>query len=120
MTHQQDPPPQPSRLQVVATAMAASVFLLPVLLGKLFELIIKAINPDDVNVGSGLAYLRPLIIVTFSLMGIWFVTTLVSTFLLQRREGAAARTVWIVLGVQVVLGLSFLVVQSALDGIIDQ
>ena len=43
---------KPSRLQSIATAMAASVFLLPVVLGKLFELILKSINPDDIT-GTG-------------------------------------------------------------------
>ena len=39
---------QPSRMQAVATAMAASVFLLPVVVGKLLELVLKGTNPDGV------------------------------------------------------------------------
>ena len=110
----------PSRLQSLATAMAASVFLLPVALGKLFELILKGLNPDKIDVTVPLAYLRTLLIVSFSLVGIWLAVTVVTTVVLQRREGGAvARTTWIVLGVQVVLGLLFLVLQGMLNGIND-
>ncbi|MGV8846546.1 hypothetical protein [Tessaracoccus sp.] len=115
-----DRPVRPSRLQSVATAMAASVFLLPVTLGKLFELFLKGINPDDIDVSVPLAYLQTLLVVSFSLVGIWLIVTVVTTVILQRREGApVARTPWIVLGVQVVLGLLFVVVQGLLNGIND-
>ncbi len=113
-------PPTLSRLQSTATAMAASVFLLPVVLGKLFELILKGINPDNIDVSVPLAYLRTLLVVSFSLVGVWLIVTVVTTVVLQRREGAsAARTPWIVLGVQVVLGVLFVVLQGALNGIND-
>ena len=109
---------KPSRLQSIATAMAASVFLLPVVLGKLFELILKSVNPDDIDVTVPLAYLQTLLVVSFSLVSIWLVVTVVVTVVLQRREGAAAaRAPWTVLVVQVVLGVLFVALQGVLNGI---
>ncbi|MEO7589549.1 MAG: hypothetical protein ABIS84_16130 [Arachnia sp.] len=109
---------KPSRLQSIATAMAASVFLLPVVLGKLFELILKSINPDDIDITVPLAYLQTLLVVSFSLVGVWLVATVATTVVLQRREGAAvARVPWIVIVVQVVLGVLFVVLQGLLNGI---
>lgn len=109
---------KPSRLQTVAMAMASGVFLLPIMLGKLFEMIIKAINPDGVTVSHELAYLQSRLVVSFSLVGVGLIITLVTIFTLQRREGAAvARPAWVVLGVQVVLGLLLLLVQGMVDNV---
>ncbi|MDO5734921.1 MAG: hypothetical protein Q4P15_00435 [Propionibacteriaceae bacterium] len=113
-------PAPPSRLQMVATAMASSVFLLPLVLGKLFELVLKSINPDDIDVTVPLAYLRQLLAVSFSLLALWLVATVAATVVLHRREGStAARLVWVVLGVQVALGLVYLLLQGTLNGIND-
>ncbi|RMB61726.1 hypothetical protein EAX62_03630 [Tessaracoccus antarcticus] len=107
-------------MQTAATIMAASVFLLPVALGKVAELILKSTNPDDIDVTVPLAYLRTLLVVSFSLTGIWLVVAVATLVVLQRREGtAAARNAWLVLGVQVVLGVLFLVLQGVLNGVND-
>lgn len=94
---------------------------MPIVLGKLFELIFKALNPDDVNIESDLAYLLQRLLVSFSLLGTWLVVTVLVIIRLQRREGtASSRAPWVVLGVQLLLGVLFLLVQRWLDGLTPQ
>lgn len=111
---------RPSRLQLVATLMASSVFMLPLVIGKAVELFLKGTNPDNVDVTQGLAYLSPMLITSFVTFGLWLVASGVVVYLLHRRDAAAARLPWLVLGSQMLLGLLFLALQGVLNGITSQ
>ncbi len=109
---------RPSSLQIGATAAASSVFLLPVVVGKLLEFILKNINPDQVDITASLAYLRPLLITSFTTLGVLLGITVMLILMLQRKQGGgAARLPWVILGVQLVLGLIYLVLQLLINRI---
>ncbi|MDT0202435.1 hypothetical protein [Nocardioides sp. AE5] len=110
--------PAPSRGQVVATVMAAAFALFPVVIGRLGELFAKLANPDAVDVSQDLAYLRPLLVFGFVVGLAWMAIVVATVIRLQRREGRdAARLPWLVLGVQVLLGVVILVLQLVINAI---
>lgn len=89
-----------------ATLFAASALLAPAALGSWLAAIIKAINPDGVDVTHELAYLRPILVVGFVLAGLFVVGSALVYLRTQSVHGpAAARTAWLVLGVQVLLAV---------------
>lgn len=90
--------------QRLALMLSASVFMLPYAVGRVLEIIVKAINPDNVDVTNGLAYLRPLVYIGIALYAVMLVATVLVLVRLQRSEGrGAARAPWVVLITQVVL-----------------
>lgn len=88
-----------------ATLFAASALLAPAALGSWFAAAIKAINPDGVDVTHELAYLRPILVGGFVLAGLFVVASALVNLRTQSVHGAAARTAWLVLGVQLLLAV---------------
>lgn len=106
---------RPSRMRTLAIVMAAGSLFAAIAIGKLIELVLKAVNPDDVDVSNGLAYLRPLLITAWAIGIVLFVATIVVIVTVHRREGAAAaRPAWTVFIVQVVLVVIILALEAAL------
>ena len=117
-TPTQDAAARMSPLRTAALVLAAGSLLGSVAIGTLLELILKATNPDGVDVTNGLAYLRPLLITSWTIGAVLLVLTIVLIVVLRRREGAAAaRPAWIVLVVQVVLVLVMVALEAALAGV---
>jgi len=107
-----------SPLRTAALVLAGGSLFATIAIGKLLELILKSVNPDGVDVTNGLAYLRPLLITSWSIGVVLFVLTIVLIVLLRRREGpAAARPAIIVFVVQIVLVVVTLGLEAALRGV---
>lgn len=120
MSSETTPNQQNSALTRV-TALASAFSLVPILVGNLAQLVVKAVNPDDVDVSQPLAYLRPLLIFSFTVAGFWFAFVIAAVMWLQRREGpAVARLPWLVVGVQIVLGLVVLALQLGINSVIER
>ncbi len=68
-------------------SLAASALALPVALmaGNLTSLILKTNNPDNVDITANLAYLRPTLIVSFTIFGVLCVISLVFAIISMRK-----------------------------------
>lgn len=118
MTMPAAPAPPMSRLQRLALVLAAGAFLMPFALGRLVELALKAINPDDVDVTHDLAYLTQLLLVGAVLFVASVAVTVVVIVRLQRSEGrAAARAPWTVLVTQTALVVGVLLLSVLIDAV---
>lgn len=107
-----------SRLRTAALVMSAGWILATMALARLIEAVLKSLNPDRVDVTQPLAYLRPLLIVSFVIGAVLLLLTVVLNLVLQRREGSAsARPAWIVFGVQAALVVIMLALQGWVNAI---
>lgn len=99
------------RLPAWAIVLNAGALILPVALGQLFSAILKWINPGDIDVSQGLAYLRQILIVAFTLIVIFLVAAVVVDVIMTRRRHRYAPALWLILGVQVLGFALFAVAQ---------
>lgn len=107
-----------SRLRRLALVMSASVILAPFAVGRLVELAVKAINPDDVDITHELAYLTQLLVTGVVLVAAMVVVTVAVIVRLQRVEGRdAARAPWVVLVTQGVLVVVALILGVLVDAV---
>lgn len=110
--------PEHSRLRTISLILAAGVFALPFAIGRIAELLYKSINPDNVDITHGLAYLRPLLIIGAIAFVIMLALTVSVIVRLRKREGAAAvRPAWIVIATQVILVLLIWAVSGAIEAV---
>lgn len=113
------PMPGPSGRARLVTVLASLTVLIPVILGRLVELIYKGTNPRGIDVTQGLAYLSEILAITFTGLGVWVLFVALAIAWLYRKEGARVATVpTIVFGVQIVGFLALAAVQGAVDGIV--
>lgn len=107
--------PTITRAGRAAVVLSAACVLLPLVLAAVFGGILKAINPDGVDVTNGLAYLREILIVGWITVGVIVVAALVIDLLVLRRDRAGGRLALVVWGVQVVLGVAFALASAFLN-----
>ena len=126
MTHPAPPPgssapgtgARRTTASTVAIVLAGLVLTLPLAVGRLLELVLKALNPADVDVSSGLSYLRPLLVTGVVLVIAAFVAAVVAAGGASRRDGRrAARPAWILLAAQAVLVVVILVATVGVDAV---
>ena len=96
-----------SSLHTVAVVLTSLVIGLPLLVGRLVEAILDNLNPNNVDVTQGLAYLREILGSSFAALGILLLLIVVVLVVLYRRAKSfdAIKLPLIVLAVQVVVGV---------------
>lgn len=110
--------PRRTTASTVAIVLAGLVLTLPLAVGRLLELVLKALNPADVDVSAGLAHLRPLLVTGVMLVIAAFVAAVVAAGVATRRDGRrAARPAWILLAAQAVLVVVILVATVGVDAV---
>lgn len=107
--------------QGVRTSVISAVSLFAATaLSQVIELVLKAANPSDVDVTQGLAYLRPLLIISVVLLIIAVGVTVAAIRRLVVAEGAAAaRLPWILFAAQAVTWLVYILARGALGPVVD-
>lgn len=108
-------PQHSSGLQTAAITMSVAAILLPLTIATLVEFAVKSTNPDGLDVSQGLAYLRPVLITAWTALAVCVGAAVVLKVLAARRNGSARRA-WLVLAVQVVLGVAYLILRAAVPG----
>jgi len=121
MTETASPVRRSSRLQTWAVVLSSLVIPLPLLVSATTEAILDSLNPADVDVTQGLAYLRELLGVGFGSLGLLLVAIVVVFVLIYRRERTldALALPLLILGVQIVVGVTLLVMTGIVDGAED-
>lgn len=84
-----------------ALALNAGMVLVPVALGTLFGAAMKTVNPDGVDVSAELAYLRPILIVAFALVGLALLAAFATNLVLTLRKHPGAGSLWLIFAVQI-------------------
>lgn len=120
MTQSPRPGDTASPRLITTSLLAALSLFAATTVGQVVELLLKATNPDGVDVSAGLAYLRPILITTFALIIVALLATIASIVRLGRAEGrAATRLPWTLFIVQLVLWLVFVAARGALGPVIE-
>lgn len=99
-------------------SLAASALALPVAFtaGNLTSLILKANNPDNVDITAGLAYLRPTLIVSFTTFGILCAIGLIFAIIGMRKgDKSLSKFSLIVLVAVLLVSLSAALLQQRID-----
>lgn len=107
--------PARAPLEYAALSVSAGVVLLPLLIGNIAAYLFKLVNPENVDITHGLAYLGQILIIGWGSVGLVLVVAVVLNMMAQQRYGRAPG--WIVLGVQVTLGILLLGSQFAIDSL---
>ena len=109
--------PRTSRLHTLAVVLTSLVIAFPIFVGRVVEGILDTLNPADVDVTQGLAYLREILGFGFGSLGVLLVVIIVVLVMLFRRGGgfAAIRLPFTVLVVQIVIGLVTLAFAALAD-----
>lgn len=95
-----------------ALMLNAGMLLVPIAIGALFAAVLKAANPSDIDVSAGLAYLRPILIVSFVLVGATVLAALVTNLVLSAKRRPGAGALWTVFWVQLAALVVLLVAQG--------
>jgi hypothetical protein len=116
VTVTQTAPAPTSRLHTVAVVLSSLFIPLPLLAGATLEAVIDSVNPANVDVSQGLAYLRELLIFGFGFLAVMLVVILVLIVVLYRRARSfrAIALPVAVLVAQVVVGVALLVMRGAI------
>lgn len=102
----------------LAVVLASGAVLVPMVLGRLIEVIVKSVNPSNVDVTQPLAYLGPLLVTGTVIFAVYMAVTVFVIVSTGRRHGPEARRVaWTVLAFQVILVAALLALQIPLDGL---
>jgi hypothetical protein len=96
-----------SALHTVAVVLSSLVIGLPLLVGRLVEAILDNLNLNNVDVTQGLAYLREILVSSFTSLGILLVLIVVVLVMLYRRAKSfdAIKLPVVALVVQIVVGV---------------
>lgn len=108
-----------TRLRNVAVILASLIIALPLLTGQMVEAFLDSTNPDGLaDVTVGLAYLRPILIATFAVLGAIVVAFIIATSMLYRRERSAkAISLPLIVGIiQLVIGVLIIVATQVIGG----
>ena len=110
-------PSRPTRLHTLAVVLCSLLIPFPLLVGRLVEGVLDTLNPAEVDVTAGLAYLSEILGFGFGSLGLILVAIIVVLVLQFRRGGgvAAIRLPVIVLAVQIVLGIAILLLTGLAD-----
>lgn len=100
------------RIPLGALALNAGMVLVPIALGTIFGAAMKTVNPDGVDVTAELAYLRPILIVAFALVGLSLIATFVTNLVLSMRKHPGAKALWLIFVVQIAALLLLLIGQG--------
>jgi len=121
MTENATPVRRSSRLQTWAVLLSSLVIPLPMMVSRITEAILDSTNPADVDVTQGLAYLRELLGVGFGSLGILLVAIVAVFVLIYRRERTldALALPLLILGVQIVVGVTLLITTGIVDNAED-
>jgi hypothetical protein len=100
-------PARTSRMHTLAVVLSSLVVAFPLFVGRIVEGVLDTLNPAEVDVTQGLAYLREILGLSFGALGLLLVVIVVVLVLLYRRGAgfAAIRLPVIVLAVQIVVGI---------------
>jgi hypothetical protein len=109
--------PRTSRLHTLAVVLCSLVIAFPLFVGRLVEGVLDTLNPADVDVTQGLAYLSEILGFGFGSLAVLLVAIIVVLVLVARRGGgfAAIRLPFIVLVVQIVVGVLTLAFSALAD-----
>src|SRR5690625_2024463 len=116
MTHSAEKSP----MKRWAVIVSSSVFAGPFALTTLVEWILKAVNPDNVDVSAGLAYLQPILITGWTLIALFILLAVILNIMVARSTGtsAKARLPWTVLFVQIMFIAIFAVSHLGTESLI--
>ena len=108
---------RPSRLHTLAVVLCSLLIPFPLLVGRLVEGVLDTLNPAEVDVTAGLAYLSEILVLSFAALGVILVAIIVVLVLLfrQGKGFAAIRLPFTVLVVQVVVGVLILAFSALAD-----
>ncbi len=70
----------------ISVITSSTMLPISLLFSRIVEWQLKSANTDNVDITSGLAYLRPIIIVGFSLFAVFFITSIVSAVMGFRKD----------------------------------
>ena len=91
----------------LATVASSLLIAFPLLVSSLVKGVLFSTNPANVDITNGLAYLRELLLFGFGSLAV-IVVAIVVLLVLARRSGASLRLPFVVLAVQVVVGVTIL------------
>jgi hypothetical protein len=113
--------PRRSRLQTWAVLLSSLVIPLPMLVSATTEAILDTSNPANVDVSQGLAYLRELLGFGFGSLGLLLVAIVAVYVAIYRRARTldALALPLLILGVQIVVGVTILVMTGIVDNAED-
>ena len=105
-------------LYTLAIVLSSLVIPLPIFVGKLVEVILKTANPANVDVTSGLAYLREILGWSFGVLGVLLVVIVIVFVLIYRREHTldVLKLPLMILALQVVIGVLILLFTAVING----
>ena len=101
-----------SRLPCWAIILNAGVILIPVAIGFTIAAIIKWVNPDNVDISNGLVYLQPILIVTYTLVALFILLTIVTNIAFRRRTHI--NVLWLIFSVQII-GFAVILLAQGLE-----
>ena len=108
-----------SRQASWTAVLAATSLWLATTVTLLVEVLLKAANPDEVDVASGLAYLQPVLVAGLVLVVMAASGTVGAIRLLHKAEGAAStRLPWLLLLAQAAVWLPFVLLRASLGPVV--
>lgn len=102
---------QPRSTATWAIVLNAGMIVIPVMIGYLFSAIIKLVNPSGVDVTHGLAYLQPILIVSYGLLAVAIILAVIVNISLSRKRHPSAQACWIIFAVQLIASIAVLLAQ---------
>ena len=109
--------PRTSRLHTIAVVLCSLLIPFPLFVGRLVEGVLDTLNPADVDVTQGLAYLSEILGLSFAALGVILLAIIVALVALfrQGKGFAAIRLPLTVLVIQIVLGVVTLLLTGLAD-----
>lgn len=109
--------PRTNRLHTLAVVLSSLVIAFPIFVGRVVEGVLDTLNPADVDVTQGLAYLREILGFGFGSLAVLLVAIIVVLVMLARRDGGfkAIRLPFTVLVVQMIIGVVTLAFSALAD-----
>ncbi len=106
--------PRPHRFHSAAVVACSLLIALPVFMSSLVRAIAFNGNPDKVNIDNGLAYLSQILTAGFGSLGVIILVIVVLFVLVYRsaRTLDALKLPMLILGIQIVVGVSVLLLDA--------
>lgn len=110
--------PKKSSLHTVATLLSSLLIGLPLFVGRVVEAVLDTANPAGVDTSADLAYLREILVSSFTAVGVLLVVIVVLLAVLYRRAKTldAIALPLLILAAQVVVGVIALLLGGLIDG----